>query len=101
MTDQAYLERRAAQEVELASNATNRRAAAAHDAMAAVYLSQIAAFAQSEERRLTLQRPPQFWGGPKARCRVLPKGDYMLRAVRTNMSFLPEADGMDGSNGIW
>jgi hypothetical protein len=60
MTDQAYFKRRAAQEVELASNATNRRAAAAHEAMAAVYLCQIAAFAESDERQLTLQRPPQF-----------------------------------------
>ena len=60
MTDRAYLKRRAAQEATLASGATNRRAAAAHDAMAATYYAQIAALAETEERGLSLHRPPQF-----------------------------------------
>lgn len=57
MTDWTYLKRRAAQESELASRATNRRAAAAHDAMAAVYFRQLATLAELEERKIASQRP--------------------------------------------
>jgi len=60
MTDQAYLKRRAAQEAELASSATNRRAAAAHAAIAAAYFGQVAALAELEERRLRQRSPRQF-----------------------------------------
>ena len=60
MIDRSYLKRRAVQEAELASHATNRRAAAAHGAMAALYFRQLALLAQAEERRLRLERPPQF-----------------------------------------
>jgi hypothetical protein len=60
MIDRTYLKRRAAQEAELASTATDRRAAAAHDVMAAAYFTQIAAIAESDERLLRLRRPPQF-----------------------------------------
>ena len=60
MIDRSYLKRRAVQEAQLAFHATNRRAAAAHDAMAAVYFRQLAVLAESEERRLRLRRPPEF-----------------------------------------
>jgi hypothetical protein len=60
MMDEAYLKRRAIQEAELASNASHRRAAAAHDAIAAAYFRQLAALAESKERRLREKRPPQF-----------------------------------------
>ena len=57
MTDSAYLKRRAAQESELASTATNRRAAAAHDAMALVYFKKLAMLADLEEQRIANGRP--------------------------------------------
>ena len=60
MTDRAYLKRRAAQEAELASGAANRRAAAAHDAMAATYFIQLAKLARVEERLLGLERPREL-----------------------------------------
>lgn len=60
MIDRSYLKRRAVQEAELASHATNRRAAAAHEAIAALYFRQLAILAESEEQRLRLGRPPQF-----------------------------------------
>lgn len=60
MTDRAYLKRRAAQETALASISTNRRAAAAHDAMASAYFKDLAKLADAEERLLRLQRPPQL-----------------------------------------
>ena len=60
MTDRAYLKRRAAQEAELATKSTNRRVAAAHDAMAATYFRQLAYIAEAEERRVAQQRPPQL-----------------------------------------
>ena len=60
MIDRSYLKRRAVQEAELASRAKDRRAAAAHDAMAAVYFRQLAVLAESEEQRLRLERPPQI-----------------------------------------
>lgn len=57
MTDRMYLKRRAAQETDLASKAVNRRAAAAHDAMAVAYLRQLAKLADMEALRLDQQRP--------------------------------------------
>jgi hypothetical protein len=60
MIDRSYLKRRAVQEAQLAFHATNRRAAAAHEAMAAVYFRQLAVFAQTEEQQLRAARPPQF-----------------------------------------
>ena len=60
MIDRSYLQRRAVQEAELAFHAANRRAAAAHDAMAAAYFRQLALLAETAERRLRLQRPPQL-----------------------------------------
>ena len=57
MTDQAYLKRRAAQESELASSATDRRAAAAHDAMALAYFKKLAMLADLEEQRIAHKRP--------------------------------------------
>ena len=57
MNDRTYLERRALQEAQLASAATNGRAAAAHDLMAAVYYKELASLAQLEEQRLAIQRP--------------------------------------------
>lgn len=60
MIDRSYLKRRAAQEADLASRAANRRAAAAHDAMAAAYFRQLAEFAELEELRLSEQRPPRL-----------------------------------------
>lgn len=60
MTDRTYLERRALQEVALASGALNGRVAAAHNAMAAAYFRQIATLAHLEELRLGQQRPPQL-----------------------------------------
>lgn len=60
MTDSTYLKRRAAQESELASIATNRRAAAAHGAMAAAYFRQLASLAEAEARYLLQQRPIQL-----------------------------------------
>lgn len=55
-----YLKRRATQEADLASSATNRRAAAAHAAMAVAYLRQLAMLAELEERQLAQQRPTQL-----------------------------------------
>jgi hypothetical protein len=60
MVDEYYLRRRAAQETDFASRATNRRVAAAHDAMAAMYFSQLASIAELQERRLAQQRPPEL-----------------------------------------
>jgi hypothetical protein len=60
MTDRTYLKRRAAQEADLASRATNHRAAAAHDAMAASYFRQLARLAELDELHLGQQRPPQL-----------------------------------------
>ena len=60
MTDHSYLKRRAAQETALASSATNARVAAAHDALAAAYLMQLANHAEMEERWLRQQRPAQL-----------------------------------------
>lgn len=60
MIDRSYLKRRAVQEAHLAFHAADRRAAAAHQAMAAVYFRQLASLAESEEQRLRLQRPHQF-----------------------------------------
>jgi hypothetical protein len=60
MIDAIYLKRRAVQEALLASNATDRRAAAAHDAIAAAYFLQVAALAEVEDRRLDRLRPPQL-----------------------------------------
>jgi hypothetical protein len=60
MTDQSYLKRRAAQETALASKATNSRVAAAHDALAAAYLRQLAKLAEMEEWGLQQQRPAQL-----------------------------------------
>ena len=60
MTERTYLKRRAVQEAALAYTATNRRAAAAHDAMAAAYFLQLARLAEVEELRLRQQRPPQL-----------------------------------------
>ena len=60
MIDRAYLERRAADEAELASRATNSNAAAAHKAMAAAYLKELARLAEQEERRLRLERLRRF-----------------------------------------
>jgi hypothetical protein len=57
MTDRTYLNRRAAQQANLASKAISRRAAAAHDAMAAAYFSQLAKLAELDELRLGEQRP--------------------------------------------
>jgi hypothetical protein len=48
MTERDYLERRAAQEIGLASGATDRRAAAAHDAMAAAYFRELARLEELE-----------------------------------------------------
>lgn len=42
MTDRAYLRRRAAEEAGLASRAADWRTAAAHEAMAAAYLKELA-----------------------------------------------------------
>lgn len=56
MTDRAYLERRAAQEIGFASRATDRRAAAAHDAMAAAYLRELARLAELEAGQIELRR---------------------------------------------
>jgi hypothetical protein len=60
VSDRTYLKRRAAQEADLASRATNRRAAAAHDAMAASYFRQLAKLAELDELHLGQQRPPQL-----------------------------------------
>ena len=60
MIDRDYLRRRAAQEIELASSASHCRAAAAHDAMAAAYLRNLATLAEAEERRVNRQRGPQL-----------------------------------------
>lgn len=60
MTDRTYLKRRASQEVDLACSATNRRAAAAHDAMAAAYFRQLAALAELDERLISQRRPRQL-----------------------------------------
>ena len=60
MTNHSYLKRRAAQETALASSATNSRVAAAHDALAAAYLRQLANLAEMEERHLRQQRPAQL-----------------------------------------
>jgi hypothetical protein len=60
MSDQNYLKRRAAQETALASQATNSRVAAAHDALAAAYFRQLANLAEMEERRLRQQRPARL-----------------------------------------
>lgn len=57
MTDWIYLKRRAAQESELASSATNGRAAAAHDAMALAYFKKLAVLADIEEQRIARKRP--------------------------------------------
>jgi hypothetical protein len=57
MSDRAYVERRAVQEAQLASAATNVRAAAAHDVMAATYYRELARLAQVEEQRLVHRRP--------------------------------------------
>ena len=60
MTDRMYLKRRAAQENHLASTATNRRAAAAHDAMAAAYFRELARLAELDALWLDHQRPAQL-----------------------------------------
>jgi hypothetical protein len=54
------LERRAAQEAQLADSATNGRVAAAHDAMAATYLREFAKLAELEQQRVVIQRPRQL-----------------------------------------
>lgn len=60
MTDRTYIQRRAVQESDLASKATNCRAAAAHNALAAAYFAKLAALADWEERQIALHRPPQL-----------------------------------------
>ena len=93
MTDRTYLKRRAAQETELASSAMNRRVAAAHDVMAAAYFRQLAALADSEERRPRRQRPPQFSREPEPNRRGLKLrftcrsriADHDHRYVRTRL----------------
>jgi hypothetical protein len=60
VTDRAYLERRAAQEAQLADSATNGRVAAVRDAMAATYFRELAKRAELEEQRVAIQRPPQL-----------------------------------------
>ncbi len=60
MIDRTYLKRRATQEANLASSAANRRAAAAHGAMAAAYFKQLADIAELEELSLIEQRPPRL-----------------------------------------
>ncbi len=60
MIDRSYLKRRAVQEAQLALHATDRRAAAAHQAMAAIYFRQLAGLAETEEQRLRPGRPHQF-----------------------------------------
>lgn len=60
MTDRTYLKRRAEQEADLASRASHRRAAAAHDAMAAAYLRQLAAIADLDALEIGLRRAPQL-----------------------------------------
>jgi hypothetical protein len=52
MTDRSYLERRVTQETTLASIATNSRAKAAHDLMAAAYFRELERLAELEERQL-------------------------------------------------
>lgn len=51
MNDLAYLKRRALEEEQLATAATNGRAAAAHDMMAAAYLREIANLMEREKPR--------------------------------------------------
>lgn len=60
MIDRTYLKRRALQEAALASSAADRRAAAAHDVMAAAYFRKLATLAQLEERWLGQRRPAQL-----------------------------------------
>lgn len=60
MTDRTYFQRRAMQEMALASSAANGRVAAAHGAMAAAYFKHLAMIAEVEERLLNLNRPPQL-----------------------------------------
>lgn len=55
MTDRTYLKRRAEQEADLASKASHRRAAAAHDAMAAAYFKQLAAIAELDSLEFGLR----------------------------------------------
>lgn len=60
MNDPTYLKRRAAQEAELASGAADRRAAAAHAAIALAYFRKVAALAACEEQQLAQERPSQL-----------------------------------------
>lgn len=57
MKDRAYLKRRAAQEKSLASSATDKRSAAAHEAMAAAYLSELAKLAELEAHSTEWRKP--------------------------------------------
>jgi hypothetical protein len=60
MIDRTYLKRRAAQEADLACRATDHRAAAAHEAMAAAYFKELARISEAQERGMKLELPPEL-----------------------------------------